>query len=324
MSDNIFEGKDNNVTSLTVVDGGSLDEYVNSLTPSKCMTWSYSQNEFVEISDPFKREEHEGKALLAIDAFKHIVGCVKGMVGNLYELCYYLNIAFDHYKYIASQYRESKYSDFGMSENNFTDFINRLGLSKSTAYRYRDIGIAVDINTKQFKVGFEGYSFTLMSELVALCRNRHCAVDYDYLIRLTKIVPATTTIEEISKYKKIMDLRAKYKEPFSLYMDKDGSLTNKISDCTPLPDVLKFYGEWEQGNAKKQLEDIMSGKGTSSDPTPEYDESINSLRQEIKKLQLGYVPSLGMCEGCVYKGVNLNKCRCCRRNKDMKDLFQHK
>ncbi len=324
MSDNIFEGKDNNVTSLTVVDGGSLDEYVNSLTPSKCMTWDYTKSEFVEISDPFKREEHEGKALLAIDAFKHIVGCVKGMVGNLYELCYYLNIAYDHYKYIAGEYRDSDLHDYGMSESNFTDFIARLGLSKSTAYRYRDIGIAVDINTKQFKAGFEGYSFTLMSELVSLCRSRYCAVNYDYLIRLTEIVPATTTIEEITKYKKIMNLRAKCEEPFSLYSGEDCSLTDKIFKSTPLPDVLKIYGEWEQENAKKQLEDTMSEKKTSSDPTPEYDETINSLRQEIKKLQLGYVPSLGMCEGCVYKGVNLNKCRCCRRNKDMKDLFQHK
>lgn len=323
MSDNIFESKDNIVTSLTVVDGGSLDEYVNSLTPSKCMTWSYSQNEFVEISDPFKREEHECKALLAIDAFKHIVGCVKGMVGNLYELCYYLNIAFDHYKYIACQYRESKYSDFGMSENNFTDFISRLGLSKSTAYRYRDIGAVVDINTKQFKVGFEGYSFTLMGELISICRQRHVDVSYDKLLKLSEIIPATTTIDEITKYKKIMALRDSCKPPFKFSYNQD-SMYKMITWDTPLCDVLKIYSDWEQKNAVKQLEETMSGKKTSSDPTPEYDETINSLRQEIKKLQLGYVPSLGMCEGCVYKGVNLNKCRCCRRNKDMKDLFQHK
>ncbi len=319
MSDNIFEGKDNNVTSLTVVDGGSLDEYVNSLTPSKCMTWDYTKSEFVETSDPFEREEHEGKALLAIDAFKHIVGCVKGMVGNLYELCYYLNIAFENYKHI----RASEYHDYGMSESNFTDFISRLGLSKSTAYRYRDIGIAVDINTKQFKVGFEGYSFTLMSELVSLCRIRYPYVCYDYLTRLTKIIPATTTIDEITKYKKIMALREKCTSPFQFSTDKK-SLYRLIDYNTPLPDVFKIYGEWEQKQAVKQLEDTMSGKKGSSDPTSEYDETINSLRQEIKKLQLGYVPSLGMCEGCVYKGVNLNKCRCCRRNKDMKDLFQHK
>lgn len=318
MSENFFEN------NLAVAVQSDIDQYLDGLKPKKALAWDYALHKYVEVSDFDVKDDIEGKGLLAINAFKHIVGCVRGMVGNLYELCYYLKEAYENYSYIEGSIQADG-SDlfFGMSEASFFEFIQRIGISKSTAYRYRDIGVVVDINSKCFKSDFDGYSFSLVGEICSICRSRNHFVEYWDMVELTKIIPSTTTIDEITKYKKIMYLRKCCHKPFEWSLDKD-SLYCKVDEHTPLPDVLKIYGEWEQENAKKQLEDTMSGTKASSDQTPEYDETINSLRQEIKRLQLGYVPSLGMCEGCVYKGVNLNKCRCCRRNKDMKDLFQHK
>ena len=57
----------------------------------------------------------------------------------------------------------------GLSQTDFESFIEKLGVSKSTAYRYRDLGELVDIERKRFIPELEGYSFSLINEMITMC-----------------------------------------------------------------------------------------------------------------------------------------------------------
>ena len=328
MTEEIFETKDGvKIENFALEVRSEIDEYVNGLRPGLDLTYDYGTSQYIETPNSDLRLRHYEKGKLAIDAMKHIVSSVRGVAGNIFELCYYLNVAFLNYRYIegsitlpGSQFKG------GLSQTDFESFIEKLGVSKSTAYRYRELGELVDIERKRFIPELEGYSFSLINEMITIIRSRRYSSSMrNDIVSLTQIIPAGTTIERITKYKKILELKRKHKEPFSYYSNEDGSLRNKIFDTTPLDEALEIYEEWERGKAKDDLEEVMSGKGKGSESENKplvRDERIEELEREISALKLCYVPELGMCDGCKYKGVNLNKCRCCKRNKDMKDLYE--
>lgn len=300
------------------------DNQFNWLKPSKPCTWDPASGKYVVFNDLNRISEYSLKGKRGIEAYKQIVTCCKNVATNVYSLCFYLNSFFENHSYIQTFSLSTGLKPKEcccLSDNEFFGLLEKVGISKSTFYRYRDVGEYVDITKGCLRSELSGYSFSLVCEMISLARLSFHYYHSDGILKLTKIIPATTTIDQITKYKKIMALRLKYKQPFEFSSSPD-SLYQKINTDTPLPDVLKIWSEWEQQQANKQLEDTMSGKTVTNDPTPEFDETIKSLREEIDKLKLGYVPELGMCEGCKYKGVNLNKCRSCRRYKDMKDLYE--
>lgn len=300
------------------------DNQFNWLKPSKPCAWDPVSGKYIVADDLNRTSEYSLKGKLAIEAYKQIVTCCKNVATNVYSLCFYLKSFFENHSYIQTFSLSTGLKPKEcccLSDNEFFGLLEKVGISKSTFYRYRDVGEYVDITKGCLISELSGYSFSLVCEMISVDRLLFHYYHSDGILKLIKIIPSTTTIEQITKYKKIMALRVKYKQPFEFSSSPD-SLYQKIKTDTPLPDVLKIWSEWEQQQANKQLEDMMSGKSDSSEPTSETDETINSLRAEINKLRLGYVPELGMCEGCRFKGINLNKCRSCRRYKDMKDLYE--
>lgn len=303
----------------------NVDAEFNWLKVCKPHIYDFKIGGFIVNEDVKAISEYSVKGHIAIDAYRQIVSCCKGVASNVYRLCYYLKQFFDN-RFCIQSMRLRPASNlpketYPLQEDEFFLLLEKVGISKSTFYRYKDVGEYVDINNGCLISELSGYSFSLVCEMISLERLIFSYMGPGGVLRLKKIIPSSTTVDQIAKYKKIMTLRVKSKPPFDYSSDPD-SMYQKIKTDTPLPDVLKIWQEWEQSHANKQLEETMSGRADNPDPTPEFDETIKSLREEIDKLKLGYVPELGMCEGCKYKGTNLNKCRSCRRYKDMKDLYE--
>lgn len=260
----------------------------------------------------------------AIVAYGKLVEIVRNTVSNIFDICYYLNSFSTNSWYLRTMkldYADSEHTT--MKEDEVISFVEKLGISKSSFYRYRDIGKFVDVENHRLISELDGYSISQLTEILTYVRSQHgqyCDLKREVL-KATKVILSSATVSEIQTYRSVMQLRHKNKSPFEWSSDPN-SMYQKVKYDTKLEDVLKIWKEWEEGQANKQLEETMSGKTATNDPTPEFDEIIRSLREEIQTLRLGYVPELGMCEGCKFKGVNLNKCRCCKRNKDMKDLFE--
>lgn len=312
MADNLF---------LEIKDD-ELDKFVASLKPAKPFFYDNLKHKYFYLDDVSEISRYEILGTTSIEALKNVISSGRNITGNFYSLCYYLNDLCMFYRYIAD-FSDTSIDGLitGFTQRSFENLMERLGISKSSLYRYRDLGKLVDIKTNSFIPDLKSYSISLVNEMITIVRERHFSFEVKFIIELTKVIPATTTIEQIKQYKKIMTLRKKCKLPFA-YSSDENSMYQKVQYDTKLEDVLRIWKEWEEGQANKQLEETMSGKAATNDPTPEFDETIRSLREEIRTLRLGYVPELGMCEGCKFKGVNLNKCRCCKRNKDMKDLFE--
>ena len=135
MSEEIFETKDGvKIESFALEVRSEIDEYVNGLRPGLDVTFDYGTFKYVETSNSDLRIQHNEKGRLAIDAMRHIVSSVRGVVGNIFELCYYLNVAFMNYRYIEGS-TNNPGSDIkdGLSQYEFEDFISKVGISKSTA-----------------------------------------------------------------------------------------------------------------------------------------------------------------------------------------------
>ena len=311
MSENLFlEVKDDD-----------LDKFVSSLKPARPVKFDSNKQKYVYSDDVNEISAYEEYGKTSIEAFKNVVSAGRNITANFFTLCFYLCSLKIGYKYIANPDRDwGRGLVEGYELCDFESLMERLGISKSTFYRYCDLGRFVDVKNNSFISELNGYSVSLVNEMLTIARMRSRYFAKNDFIKLTKVIPATTTVEQIKQYKKIMTLREKCKTPFE-YSTYENSMYQRINYATKLEDVLKLYQEWEESEANKQLEKTM-GKPVSDDPTPEFEETISELRKEIRMLRLGYVPELGMCEGCKFKGVNLNKCRCCKRNKDMKDLFE--
>ena len=313
------------VNNLILEVSPKVEDQFNWLRPRKPFTYDRDSGKYVLYNNVDAISEYSVKGNKAIEAYKQIISCCKNVSSNVYSLCYYLKRFFENFGYIQSsilpEHNDKPRESYPLRDDEFFRLLEEVGISKSTFYRYKDVGEYVDINNGCLISDLSGYSFSLVCEMISLDRIIYDYYHSDGILRLIKIIPSSTTIEQITKYKKIISLRIKCKPPFNWSSDPD-SMYQKIKTGIPLPDVLKIWQEWEQGQANKQLEDTMSGKADNLDPTPEFDETIKSLREEIDKLKLGYVPELGMCEGCKFKGINLNKCRSCRRYKDMKDLYE--
>ena len=300
MSDNLFlEVKDN------------VESYLTCLKP-------------LDYYSSYARSEHyKEHAEEAINSYVKLIEIARSTMNNLYDICYYLNSFSVNSFYLRTRKLVYDSAHTRMCDDEVVNFVEMLGISQSSFYRYRDIGKFVDIDNHRLISELEDYNVSQLCEILTYVRafhGRYCDLKNEVLKAL-KVIPSTSTIIEIQTFRNVMQLRHKSKTPFEWSSDPD-SMYQKVRTDTPLPDVLKIWQEWEQGQANKQLEETMSGKTVTNDPTPEFDETIKSLREEIDNLKLGYVPELGMCEGCKYKGVNLNKCRSCRRYKDMKDLYE--
>ncbi len=265
-------------------------------------------------------EEHAEKA---VTAYSKLIELSRSTMNNLYDICYYLNSFSVNSIYLRTQMLVRDREHTRMGDDEVVELVAKLGISQSSFYRYRDIGMFVDIDNHRLIPKLEGYNISQLCEIITYVRTIY-GRDGDLkngVLNTLEIIPSTSTIIQIQTFRNVMQLRNKNKTPFEWSSDPN-SMYQKIQYDTKLEDVLKLWQEWEEGQANKQLEETMSGKSATNDPTPEFDETIRSLREEIRTLRLGYVAELGMCDGCKFNGVNLNKCRSCRRYRNMRDLYE--
>lgn len=288
---------------------------------SKIKPVDYTQYTYLDPNHANERTKSAKESVEAlIECIRRCYSTVDLIKRDIIELCWNLSLIEKYCKDICYIDDNGKVSNYSMQGATFKYIVIAMGFSYSTAYAYSSIGRNFCESDGKIKKDYKDYSisalveFTVFKNLWYLCSEPH------------KVVSVTATVEEIRQYKKIMKLKGNGNEPFSVYSNKDNSLSSKIKETTPLPEVLKFYSEWEQKQAVKQLEAQMSAKvETVEPPAPKNnttEDIIKFYQKQIKELERTQVKELGDCDGCRHKGTNLNKCRCCRRYKDLKDLFE--
>ena len=210
------------------------------------------------------------------------------------------------------------------SDKAFSGLVGKLGLSSTSAYRYKDLAHFVDEKTEEYYTEFQGYSISLLSEIWAYAVESYNSY-LDNLKKLVKIIPANTTIEDMRLFRKVMKLLEGYKGVFKNYKYEDKEKLQKKTVSA----VLKVYNELVQKEETKKLEATMSGvtevaeEDKSVKVLPATDE-ITIKKEEYQKINslAQKAVNIGNCTGCKHNGTNLNKCRCCRRYESLKDLFE--
>jgi len=300
-----------------ISDCKSLSEQIKPFKP-----WSFKDGVKVYDEEKFEENKENAEALVY-----HVEQCYS--VGTLirrdiFDLCYQLSTIYKLCGSIEVLGNENDsaggYTDKRCS---FNYIVSVMGLSRTSAYLYKDIGALFIDNYGKISDKFKNYSFSLLAEMVSL---RNCF--YINFSHITGIIPPDSTIEDVRKYKKIMFLYGNGREPFEVFCAD--SLRDKITDSTTLKEVLQIYNEWEQSKAIKDLEEKLSGSSVTVTDTPPRDSTVDDVVNFYKKrisdleyqVNITCVPDLGNCDGCRYKDNNLNKCRCCRRYTKLKDLYE--
>lgn len=216
--------------------------------------------------------------------------------------------------------------DYSQRGENFKMIISKLGVSESTAYRYKDLANFVDEETEDFYKEFKGYSLSLLSEIWTFAAKKWLTSKKD-LIKLSKLIPASTSVDEMRLYRKAREELNTWGE--SLFKNYTYAQRDEL-EKKPLPKVLEVYNDLVQKREAKKLEATMSGVQTvakedkSAKVLPVLDE-ITVKKEEYQKITAlaKRAENIGKCDGCKHNGTNLNKCRCCRRYESLKDLFEN-
>ena len=223
-------------------------------------------------------------------------------------------------------YKPSLAINYANGDSGFTKLISKLGISSSAAYRYKDLAHFVDEKTCDFYKEFQGYSISLLTEIWSFASSVYL-ISVNDLKKFAKVIPAGTTIEEMRAYRKAYKELSAWGE--GLFK---GYTYNQRQDLKEksLSDFLKIYNELVQKREAKKLEATMSGvqnvaKEDKSVKTLPADDEITVKKEHYQKLSALAEKSMkiGLCAGCKHSGTNLNKCRCCRRYENLKDLFEN-
>lgn len=254
------------------------------------------------------------KFCLALKRIYDNLGCVEDSAAQ-YISCYGSGLV----------YKPSLAINYANGDSGFTKLICKLGISSTAAYRYKDLARFVDEKTEDFYKEFQGYSISLLSEIWNFASGSYLT-SVNYLKKLAKVIPATTTIEEMRAYRKGYKELSVWGE--SLFKDYSYQKREELKE-KPLAEFLKIYNELLQKREAKKLEATMSGVQTiakedkSVKVLPATDE-ITVKKEEYQKINslAQKAVNIGKCAGCKHNGTNLNKCRCCRRYESLKDLFE--
>lgn len=327
-----------NEFELALPDKDGFEKYLDELQPAKPVLWFNN----LHCYKPVTTEEVISKYSIGFDRFKSSLRYVyeygSAVVSGIPKLCLALMDIFDGMHYVACPdylIPEKElgsdlapgtcydlYSEYLKKGDTFAKIVSQFGLSDTAAYNYRNLGVLVDRNTGDFLPRYQGYSVSLLIEMQAYLKSMNYAISsYDFE-RLTDVVPKSTSVRDFRNYRKIMSLWKSYKTPFKFSSDHNAIKMYSTS----LPDVLSIYDKLIQEQEENKLNALTAQAESKDKPKAEElvgnDVLIKQLREQITELKKTTVPNLGKCDGCVYSGVNLNKCRCCRRYKDLKDLFK--
>ena len=312
-----------------------IEEYVASFKPVTAIRWNTQTGKYEVDDSPERLQKTREGFEKFVEAVRDVHDFGQFVTRGTPKFCLSLKRIFEGLRYVEAfeKAEYGTYADSGImppmtysTDCNFIKIVGQLGISESTAYRYKDFAEFVDPETGNLYPVFEGYSFSLLSEILAFYRKFHGYVDLESLKKTASKIPADTTIDDMRLYCKAMRELETYGD--SLFKDysyeKRAALKKK-----QLPEVIKVYQDLLQKAEAKKLETTLSGvkevaKNDKSEKVlPASDEMIvkRSDYQKINALAEKAL-NIGACAGCKHKGVNLNKCRCCRRYESLKDLFE--
>ncbi len=317
-----------NDLEIVCPDKDGFEQMLAALQPATPTKWDYDTGHYVV-------DDSEDCVLKYKNGFENF----KTFLREIYDfsttiargtprLCYAFYTVYNGLRYVIDN-EESSNDPYirtmsVRTEYNFLKFATYFGISDTAAYNYKDLGLLVDPETLDFYPEFKGYSLSLLTEMLSFVKTLHSCSDNLYKCyceNLTLVIPKDTTVQSMRYYRKIMALWNKWKAPFD-YLDEH----NKITEKTPLSKVIEIYDTFIQEQEQNKLNSLTSNSENEDKPDPNElvgnDVLIKQLREQISELKKTVVPNLGKCDGCTFNGKNLNKCRCCRRYKDLKDLFQ--
>lgn len=317
-----------NELEILCPDKDGFEKMLAELKPSSPIKWDYYKCTYVV-------DDSEDCVLKYKNGFENFKSSLReiydfstAILRGTPRLCYAFYIVYNGLRYVIDS-EEPTGNPYSCTmsthpEYNFLKFATYFGISDTAAYNYKDLGLLVDPETLEFYPVFKGYSLSLLIEMLAYVKSVHSCSDNlikGYLEDLITVVPKDTTIQAMRYYRKIMALWRKLKDPFQ-YDD----VRCNIDTHTKVSDVIDYYDKLIQEQEQNKLKALTAKVESKDKPKAEElvgnDVLIKQLREQITELKKTTVPNLGNCDGCVYSCVNLNKCRCCRRYKDLKDLFK--
>ncbi|MGN0804992.1 MAG: hypothetical protein ACI4MS_06385 [Candidatus Coproplasma sp.] len=327
-----------NEFELALPDKDGFEKYLEELKPAVPLEWNYDRRVYIRDNNPDKLACYSVGFSRYKSSLRYLYDYGSSVVAGIPKLCLALSDIYVGMKCVScSDYLVpdnelgsdlvpgtcfSIFDKFIHDGNTFLKIVGQFGLSDTSAYNYKNLACIVERETGQFLPSFQGYSVSLLIEMQSYLNSIYNGVTSFYFKRLANVVPKTTTVKDFREYRKIMQLWMKRKAPFN-YSDEYGMIKEYV---TPLSQVLDIYDKLIQEQEQNKLKALTEQAESKDKPDPKElvanDVLIKQLREQITELKKTSVPNLGKCDGCVYSGVNLNKCRCCRRYKDLKDLFQ--
>lgn len=311
-----------------------IEEYISGFEPATGVIWSPDKGKFVIDDSPKTLEAYKN----GCEAFKNAISSIykfgKSVTGGMPEFCLALSTIWKNGSYV--QRSDGKLTvrfdglliveDYGWSSK-FEEVVRYLGISSTSAYRYKDMAIFVNPETKDYYPEFKEYSFSLLYEMFLISKDE-CCYGVQYFKSLTEIISSDTTIDDIRLYRKALKELGNFGRG-ALFAEYDYSRRGEIKK-KPLPEVLELYNELLQKRETKKLEETMSGvnavakEDKSLKILPAPDEMIvKKVEYEKLKEVAKRAGTIGVCDGCKHNGANLNKCRCCCRYEKLKDLFEN-
>ncbi len=310
-----------------------FEKYLSELKPITPVTWDTVIKDYAINTDESAIAEVNAGLENVKKSLRDIYSFGQTVRRGAPKFCLALNTIYHNLKYVEDTDFEGETGNYlsklglkpsmayGSQNESFAKLVGRLGLSDTAAYAYRDLGYLVDPETNDFYPKFVGYSASLLIEMTACVKKRYSVIHLSDVEHLTEIIPCNTTVEQMRNYRKIMELWRSWKIPF-----EDSNDHVQISESTPIDKVIEIFNGLMQESESKKLLNLIKKTDTTTTPKPEElvgnDILIKTLKQQVQDLKSISVPNLGKCDGCIHKDKNLNKCRCCRRYTDMKDLFK--
>ncbi|MDE6441646.1 MAG: hypothetical protein K2L12_02710 [Clostridia bacterium] len=313
-----------------------IEGFLSELKPAQCTKWNYEKRcDEIDNSEKTLEKYNTGcelvkQSLREVYTFGQTVfrGTPKFCIAikRIYENLYYVtdSSVSEAQCYGSSAKYQPSLSRYGTDEG-FAKLIGKIGLSSTSAYRYKDLANFIDDKTDDFYPEFQGYSFSLLTEFWAYAGESYNR-NLTSLIALTKVIPSNTSVDDMRQYRKVMKLLDGSRGVFLNYKwDEKQKLRKKTVSA-----VLKVYNELVQKEENEKLEATMSGvqnvvKEDKSVKTLPAADEITVKIDEYKKINdlARKAINIGKCDGCKHNGTNLNKCRCCRRYENLKDLFEN-
>lgn len=308
-----------------------IEGFISELKQATAVKWDYEKGKYEIDTSPKIIEKQQAGFEKFKTAVREVYTFGETVARGTSKFCLALLNIYNGLKYVENSDAEDVCGlnvkpSLGYSAvlENFKRFVCRLGLSSTSAYRYKDLGNFVDETTNDFYSEFKVYSLSVLSEIWTYAVD-YRLTDLDKLKSLCEIIPSETTVEEMRVYRKAVKELMCYCSG-ALFEDYTYKQRAELRQ-KPVPEVIEVYNGLIEERERAKLTDVLQTSNTpEKKKVAKTDDNteINALKKELEILRpkAARAAIIGQCKGCKFKDVNLNKCRCCRRYESLKDLFE--